>query len=138
MPGGLPRASGINASDKFHVLAQIIQHADMLAAHRTVHHGGGRPFGHQPRRSDPDRAVDDCHYRLKAFDVPGGLTDKVLDLERIANVQEIDAFDRLGDGHDVHPDRVVMPGYKLKQWIANLSQSDDDYIAALAHGDSAS
>src|SRR5947208_8480141 len=105
----------------------------MLAADRTVHHRGARSLGDGPRRADPDRAVDDRHAGSETLDIAGGLADKVLDLEGVADVHDVDTLDSLGRRRNVESHGLVARGGELEERAPDLSEPDDDDGRSAAH-----
>src|SRR5262249_23730947 len=116
------------------VVEQLLNHADVLAAHRTVDDRRPRALGHRARRPDADGAVDDRQARLETVDVAIGLSDEVLDLERIADVHDVDVLDRLGQGRDVEPHRAAAAAYQLEDRAPDFAEPDDEDGLGATHG----
>jgi hypothetical protein len=98
-----------------------------------VHHSGTGSLGYCTRGSDSDGAVDNRHLGLKKLDVTGSLSDKVLDLKRVADMQNIDLADWFGGGRDIYPDDLVVPREEFKERPPYLSESDDNDLIVFPH-----
>ena len=64
------------------------------------------------------------------LDVARGLADKILDLERVADMHHIDLVDP-PDRRDIHTDHLMVFGNELEQRLADLTESDDYDLACL-------
>src|SRR5207302_8497201 len=73
----------------------LFERARMLAADRAVHDRGAGSLSDRARGPDRHRAINDRESGLKKLDVAGGLTNKILDLERVADMQDVDLLDLL-------------------------------------------
>ena len=67
------------------------------------------------------------------FNIANRLADKILDLERVADVQDIDLLDSL-DRRDIYSNRIMVPGNEFKQGLSHLSESNDNNLILLSHG----
>src|SRR5215510_52535 len=99
--GTLPRGQ-INRAYELCVVAKMLEHVGMLSEHGAVHDRCTRTLGHCTRRSHPHRAVDDRQSGVEKLDIAGGLSDKVLDLERIADMEDVNTFGQARGSRDVH------------------------------------
>src|SRR5579872_7101149 len=131
---GRPRAAdGIQRSYELRIDAELLQHPCVLAAHRAVRDRSSGSFGDDPRGPDRDCAVDDGQRRLKKPDVTCSLTDKILNGEWIADMEDID---RIGSRHSrryVYSDNLMMLRDEFEERLADLSQARDDYRLFFCH-----
>src|SRR5207244_2085339 len=105
----------------------------MLTADRTVHHRSSRSLRYCSRGPNCHGAVDDCHRGPEKLDVAGGLTNKILDGKRVADMENIDLIDRLDIRRDVYSDGLVVLRDKLEEWLADLSQTGDNDSLLFRH-----
>jgi len=101
----------------------------MLAADRAVHHGRARTVGDGPCRPDGHGAVDDRQAGGEALDITGGHADEVLDLERIADVHDVDGPHGFRRRADVHSDTPGVSGHELEQRSSDLAQPTTTTVA---------
>src|SRR5438552_7506133 len=92
---------GIDSSHELHVAKEILDHMSVLAAHGTVDNRRTRSFGDGSRRADGNCTIDNRQRGPEEFDIAGGLSNKVLDPERKADVQEVHPRDAFGGA--THP-----------------------------------
>ena len=89
---------------------ELLEHVSVLAAHRAVHHCGAGSLTDRSGCPYPYGAIDDCQYRLIELEVPNSLTNKVVDLERIAYMQDINLLDPLDRRCNVYSDHLMLLG----------------------------
>src|SRR3990172_6455402 len=131
MPGGIRSGGRIDRSDELRISEEVLAHAHMFAADRTVHHGSARFLSHGACRPHRHRAVNDGHVGNEELDIAGSLSDEVADREGVADVHDIDTLDFLGGGRDVHSDSLVMLRDELEDGSAYLPEpSDDDSLGS--------
>src|SRR5579864_8411996 len=124
MLGGLFCGCGIDRSHKLGVELDLLQHANMLAAHRAIDHGSTGSLGNCARSPDSHCAVDDGQCRSEILDVARGLAGEILDLERVADMHHIDLVDP-SDRGDIHAEHLMVLGNELEQRPTYLTESDD-------------
>src|ERR1041384_6146635 len=95
MVGGVPSALGIQRPNELCVTAHFLHHARMLSTNRTVDHRCPRSLSHRPRRANCHRAVDDRQSGLEKLDIACSLANKILDLEGVADMQNVGIPDPL-------------------------------------------
>jgi hypothetical protein len=105
----------------------------MLATHWAVHNSFICSLGYRSCRTDRYGAVDDRQSWPKTLNVSCRLTDKILDLKRVADVQDVDLLNSL-DRRDIYPNSVMVIGKELKERLPDLSESDDNNLILLSHG----
>src|SRR5579864_2062051 len=106
---GALAARGVHRTHELSVFAEFFKHARVLATHWAVRHCGAGSLSHSSRGSDGHGAIDDRQRGLEAFDVTGGLSDKVPYLEWEADMQNINPPNRLRRRRDVYSDHVIVP-----------------------------
>ena len=112
---------GIYRSHEFCVNTHFLEHARMLAAYRTVYYCGICSLGYRSRRPDCHGAVDDRQRWPEKLDITSGLTDKIFDVERVADMQNIDLSDVSGRRRDIHSHGIVMLGDEFEERPAHFS-----------------
>src|ERR1700730_5668273 len=112
---------GVYGPHEFRVGAEFLEHSRVLATHRAVYDRGAGPLCHRSCGPNCHGAVNNRQPGLEKIDVAGGLTHKVLDLEREADMQNINLPYRPGRRRDVHADDIVVLRKEFKEWPANLS-----------------
>src|ERR1700733_13451166 len=122
----------IHSSYKFGVEAKFVQHARMLATHRTIHNLSTRSQGYRPCSPHCDGAVNDRQLGIENRDVTGRFTHKVRDFKRVANVQNIDLPD-WRHGRDINANSVVMLGSELEEGLPDLSEPNNDNLIVCSH-----
>jgi hypothetical protein len=70
----------------------------MFAANWAVHDRRTRSLSHGSRRSNTHRAVNNRQRGPETLDVTGSYSNEILDLKRVADVQDIDLRDALKRG----------------------------------------
>src|SRR5579864_2358256 len=111
MLNSLPPSLRIACAHEFGVLIELVQHANVLAAHRAMYDLGPSALCDGSRCSNGHCAVNDRQGRPEKFDIAGCFADEVLDLEGIADVQDIDPTDRLKRRRKVHTNGIVALAY---------------------------
>src|SRR5215469_2108719 len=98
--------SWVNRPDELRIVKKVLDHPNVLAAHRTVHNGGPGSFRNGACRSNCYGAVDYRQRRSEMFDTACRFTHEILDLERKADVHDVDLLELFHHGLDVHADRL--------------------------------
>src|SRR5436309_14642342 len=88
----------IDRSHELRVAEAFLEHAHVLTAYRTVYHVSARSLGYGSRRPDRYRAVDDRQTGAAKLPIAGSVADKVLALERVADVHAVYSFDSVACG----------------------------------------
>src|SRR5262249_12398993 len=89
--GALSRGC-VDCAHELRVVTKVLEHVGMLSTHGAVHDRRTRSLGHCARGSNPYRAVDNRQAGFEKVDIARGLADKVLDLERVADMQDVNAL----------------------------------------------
>ena len=132
MCGSLLGSCGIDASNEFSVLLQVLVHPGMLPTYGAVHDYGARSLSDGAGGAHRHCAVDNRQRGPEESNVAGRFFDEVFDLERIADMQNIRLLDPLG-GCDIHPDHVIVFGSEIVKGLAHLSEPGNDNLASLFH-----
>src|SRR5262245_58995421 len=125
--------SWVNRPDEFRIVKKVLDHPNVLAAHRTVHNGSAGSLRNGARRSNCYGAVDNRKRRFEMFDTACRFTHEILDLERKADVHDVDPFELFYHGVDVHADRLVMPACNFKKWFPHLSKPHNNNFLGFSH-----
>jgi hypothetical protein len=70
-------------------MGELFKHAHVLATNGTVHYLSVCPFRNGTSGAHTDRTVDHSQLRREELDISGCFTNKILNLERKAHVQNI-------------------------------------------------
>ena len=131
---GSPLArSWVKRSDELRIVKKVLDHPNVLAAHRTVHHGGAGSLRNGARRPNCYGAVDNRQRRFEMFDAACGFTHEIFDLERKADVHDVDLLELFHHGLDVHADRLVMPACDFKKRSPHLSKPHNNNFLGFSH-----
>src|ERR1700739_3580393 len=98
----------IYRSDKLCVRAEFLAHADVLAPHRAMCYRRAASLGDRSRCANSYCAVDDRQDRLEKFNVSDCLAYKVLYLEWIADMKDIDRSDVSDWRSNIDSQSIVM------------------------------
>src|SRR5262245_40254364 len=90
MPGRPLCEQWIGCTHKFGVPEEILKHPRVFSTYRTVRHGRSRSLANSSGRSDCYCAVDDRQSGIELPDISRGFTDKIINLEREADMEHID------------------------------------------------
>src|SRR5438045_6020672 len=112
----------VNRSDELRIVKKVLDHPNVLAAHRTVHNGGAGSLRNGARCPNCYGAVDNRQRRSEMFDTACGFTHEILDLEWKTDVHDVDPLERFHQGLDVHADRLVVPACDFKKRSPHLSK----------------
>ena len=99
----------------------MLQHPGVLAPYRAVDDGSAGSLRDRSRGPNGDRTIDNRQRGLETLDIAGGLADKILDREWIADMKDIDVLDPSVRGRDIYSHGLVMFGDELKEGLADLS-----------------
>src|SRR4029450_62419 len=120
-------------SDELRIVKKGLDHANVLAAHRTVHHGGAGSLRNGARRPNCYGAVDNRQRRFEMFDTACDFTHEILDLERKGDVHDVDPLELFHHGLDVHADRLVMSARDFKKRSPHLSKPRNNNFLGFSH-----
>jgi hypothetical protein len=67
------------------------------------------------------------------LDTACDFTHEILNLERKADMHDVDPLEFFHDGLDVHADRLVMPAYDFKKWSPHLSKPHNNNFLGFSH-----
>src|SRR5262249_44558572 len=126
-------ANRVHRSDKLCVREELLLHTGVFPAHRTVYNRSSRPLRDVTRCANANRAIDNRQFGSEELDVARRLAHKILDLKRVANVQNVDWPDLSGWRRNVHARHIVMRLEDLEQGLAHFSQANDDDSLLRAH-----
>src|SRR5258707_15702918 len=133
MLSGMPTARGIHCSYELRIGAELLKHAHMFAPNWAVREGDTRFLCNCSRGPDRHCAVDDRQQRFEKLDVAGGLTNKIVDDEWKADMQNVDLPDLRGRWRNVHSYRMMTRGDDLEERPAHFSQSDNNDLLLFPH-----
>src|SRR5215469_15111941 len=128
----LPR-HWVHGTDEFHIMTKVFQHACMLAADWTGYHVSSRQLRYCSCCAYGYCAIDDGQCGLEQLDVTRCLPGKVLNTERVADVQDIHVLDPLLWRVKVQSHGWVMFADEFKQGPADLAESNDNYLLLFLH-----
>src|SRR5215469_1361945 len=133
MSGSSLGAFRVNGPHEFCVIAKFLEHTCVFPTHRAIHHGPRSSLRNFPGGADRHRAINDREGRLEKLYVASALPHKVSYLKREADVQHINLPNLRRNGRNVHSDGFVALREKLKQRLADLSESDHKDAIFLLH-----
>jgi len=105
----------------------------VFATHRTVDNYSTRSFGDPPRYPDRNSAIDDRQIGPELFNVPGSLTDKIPDPERVTDMQNVDLLNPFGQRGNVYSERLHLSGNELENGSPYLSEPRDYSLLGFSH-----
>src|SRR5262245_32788242 len=131
--GGALGGHRVERSHELLVAEQLLEHPGVLSSDRAMHYRGPGSLRDGARRADGHRGVDDRQRRAEELDVASRFADEVRDLERVADVHDVDLRDVTWRGGHVDAHCVVMPRDELEDRSADLAEADDDNGLAVVH-----
>src|SRR5262245_41242998 len=105
---GMLCTRGTHSSDKFCVVAKLLKHTRVFAANGAVDEGRSGSVGDSSGSSDSNCAVDDGQARIEEINVARSFGDEVLNVERIADVQNVHGSHWRIGWRNVYTDHVIV------------------------------
>ncbi len=123
----------IQGRDELPVAQQILSHADVLAAHRTVRDRAPRALLYRARGPGDDRAVDDSEGGFEALDVrKRNLLELILTPKGNAQVHDLDRIGEIAR-LEVVPENRAGAFEHCGQGAAHLPQTYDQSFTFFMH-----
>src|SRR5438094_5621328 len=124
MRGYAPAYDRTIGTDELHIVRQLLHHTRVLSPHGAVHHWHGYELAHRPGGPHGNSAVDDHHFGAIPLHISRSDNGKLLDLRRVADMQELDRPTDVAR-REVDSLHSVRPLEHLQQRSPHFSQSED-------------
>src|SRR5262245_526850 len=98
----------VKRADELGIHLKFFEHTGVFAAYWTISYRRSSTPRDEPRGSHSNCAVYDRESGFEQLNVPRNFTDKIFDLERETDVQDINSFMIRNWRTDVHAKNVVV------------------------------